>query len=349
MKRTGQEQGMVGLALAGALLTMSAGSGVAADGSSYPSAYEDYHEITARDGMLIGGEGRTGDAMQYRGKQVWSGPGTATVLVRERENTGIVMGNVRVDGHTYTVIMDRFNGDRPFQSGGIAKSVSLHGTTRRGAPILPRTFSYLAGWGRPCTVWKDAEVLYDGFSCHFMLTETLRDPESGKIEDFPPKEDIRELLRGQRYQGDYERNRDIRNRIRKSRGADRSGLQLHLIVHSPNKDLSKLPPYEMAMHFMWHEVEWRGGPQRSATDRPDGSSREDRELERDIKSELAWSPFVDADRVGVSVRNGVAYLFGTVEDREEMQAAIENAFEAGADRVDNRLMIERSEDADWMG
>jgi osmotically-inducible protein OsmY len=77
-----------------------------------------------------------------------------------------------------------------------------------------------------------------------------------------------------------------------------------------------------------------------------GIAKEDRELERDIKSELTWSPFVDADSVDVTVRDGVAYLFGTVEDRDEMQAAIDNAIEAGADRIENRLAIQ---DANQMG
>lgn len=67
------------------------------------------------------------------------------------------------------------------------------------------------------------------------------------------------------------------------------------------------------------------------------SSQSDRKLKEDIRSELNWSPFVDEDDIQVSVRNGVATLSGTVEDRSEMNDAIENAYEAGAKRVINQL------------
>ncbi len=467
--------------------------------SPFPSRYGNYFEVTASDGMLIGGEGRTGDSMRYRGENIWSGPGSATLLVREDRNTGVVMGTVRANGHTYTVLMNRFGGERPYQSGGIAKFVTLHGLTRQGAPILPKTYAYLAGWGSPCTVWKDDSLLYDKFDCHFMLTEGVRDPVTGEVPGFPDKRDVRELLRGQRWQGDYERNENTRRRIRDAADVSRMGLQLHVVAHSPERDTGHLPPYETAMHFLWMNVQWWSSPQisgeppagradediahivrrklpdddiqvrvdqgrvtltgtansavekhhayfaawvpgvtsvrneirvqgddtvgdrdlqqaikraygldprtthhRPKVDVTDGivaitgtvagaeakkaaeeiarqfdgvksvrnrlkvderiarnesrdadavvfdiepiapeTSRHDRELEEDIESELAWSPYVDADQVTVAVRNRTAYLFGTVDDEDEMDAAVDNAFEAGADRVVNGLTIER--------
>ena len=38
-----------------------------------------------------------------------------------------------------------------------------------------------------------------------------------------------------------------------------------------------------------------------------GLSQDDWKLKRDIDGELRWSPFVDADNVTVTVRDGVAY------------------------------------------
>ncbi len=412
----------------------------AGGGSPYPSRYGDYFEVTARDGMLVGGEGRTGDSMRYRGKNVWTGPGTATVLVRERNNTGIVTGHVRTNGHTYTVFMNQFRGDRPYQSGGIASFVNLHGLTKHGEAILPKTFAYVAGWGGPCRVWKDADILYDGFECHFMLTEEVRDPETGEVPDFPDRREVRQVLRGQRWQGDYEENQEIKERIRESGTADRTGLQLHLFAHSSKRNMANVPPYETVMHFVWNDVDWWSGPRRPAAGtegQPDrdikrairrelksnamidprdvevtvkdgrvtlsgrvdsrrakraaedvamqfegvsevknrlkvaetqgepqgldaivlfdaepvqpGIARADRKLQRAIESELSWSPYVDADRVDVTVRDGVAYLFGSVEDRDEMQAAIDNAFQAGAERVMNRLAIVQPDAVDREG
>ncbi len=71
-------------------------------------------------------------------------------------------------------------------------------------------------------------------------------------------------------------------------------------------------------------------------DRP-WASMNDRELRDEIQSELAWSPSVDADRINVNVRDGVAVLEGDVEDQSEMVAAVENAYEAGARRVINYM------------
>ena len=65
----------------------------------------------------------------------------------------------------------------------------------------------------------------------------------------------------------------------------------------------------------------------------------DRNLERAVREELSWSPYVDEDPIRVSVRQGVVTLQGSVEDRTEMAAAVENAYEAGARRVNNQLRI----------
>lgn len=67
--------------------------------------------------------------------------------------------------------------------------------------------------------------------------------------------------------------------------------------------------------------------------------RDDWEIRDDVESELWWSPFVDADEVEVSVEDGVATLTGTVDSWVERNAAAENAIEAGAIKVVNRLEV----------
>ena len=66
----------------------------------------------------------------------------------------------------------------------------------------------------------------------------------------------------------------------------------------------------------------------------------DLRLKLDVKRELAMSPFVDADFIGVTVRNGVVTLRGSVEDQSAASDAVENAREAGAKQVINKLTIE---------
>ena len=56
-------------------------------------------------------------------------------------------------------------------------------------------------------------------------------------------------------------------------------------------------------------------------------------IKEDIENELLWSIFVDGDNISVSVINGIATLDGIIEDRQELEAAIKNAFEGGAQGV----------------
>ncbi|ALA59166.1 BON domain-containing protein [Nitrospira moscoviensis] len=69
----------------------------------------------------------------------------------------------------------------------------------------------------------------------------------------------------------------------------------------------------------------------------------DRQLKQDVESQLAWSPFVDADRIDVSVKDGTVTLRGTVEDRSAVEDAIENAFDAGAVEVISKLKTQEDE------
>jgi osmotically-inducible protein OsmY len=68
--------------------------------------------------------------------------------------------------------------------------------------------------------------------------------------------------------------------------------------------------------------------------------KSDLSIKRDIEDQLWWSPFVDSDDITVSVNEGVATLFGTVEDWSELQSAKENAREGGATSVISELEIE---------
>ncbi len=56
--------------------------------------------------------------------------------------------------------------------------------------------------------------------------------------------------------------------------------------------------------------------------------------------EIALSPFVDGQWIRVTVRDGVVTLRGSVEDQKAADSAVENAREAGAKKVINKLNIE---------
>lgn len=65
----------------------------------------------------------------------------------------------------------------------------------------------------------------------------------------------------------------------------------------------------------------------------------DNQIRDNIEDELWWSPQVNEYQVEVSVESGVATLTGTVDSWQEKNAAVENAYEGGADAVVDRLQI----------
>lgn len=65
----------------------------------------------------------------------------------------------------------------------------------------------------------------------------------------------------------------------------------------------------------------------------------DWEIRQAIQDELRWSPFVDDNRIKVTVLDGVATLSGEVETWNEWNAATQNALEGGALRVENLLRV----------
>ncbi len=78
---------------------------------------------------------------------------------------------------------------------------------------------------------------------------------------------------------------------------------------------------------------------REVSDRP-WAELSDRELAREIERELSLSPFVNSAYITVHVREGVATLYGGVENTGEIADAVENAYEAGAKRVKSRLWVD---------
>jgi osmotically-inducible protein OsmY len=73
---------------------------------------------------------------------------------------------------------------------------------------------------------------------------------------------------------------------------------------------------------------------------PSGTQRGDAQIAKDIRRQLTWSPFVDAEEVTVDVQDGRAILTGAVDSLSERIQATNNAYAGGAVAVDNRLSVE---------
>lgn len=67
----------------------------------------------------------------------------------------------------------------------------------------------------------------------------------------------------------------------------------------------------------------------------------DRELEQAVSEELWWSPLVDRDEINVDADHGRVWLAGMVDSSTEREAALQNAWEGGARRVQNDLQLKR--------
>lgn len=65
----------------------------------------------------------------------------------------------------------------------------------------------------------------------------------------------------------------------------------------------------------------------------------DAQIKENIEDELWWSPFVKENEISVEVESAVATLTGEVDSYEEKSAAVENAYEGGADAVVDRLEV----------
>jgi osmotically-inducible protein OsmY len=85
-------------------------------------------------------------------------------------------------------------------------------------------------------------------------------------------------------------------------------------------------PMTSSVGFYPNMLEARGVPTAS-----------DRKIYDDLRTELFWSPFVDADQVTVEVDDGVVTLTGDVDSVREKRAAADNAYQAGAVIVRNEL------------
>ena len=75
-------------------------------------------------------------------------------------------------------------------------------------------------------------------------------------------------------------------------------------------------------------------------EKPERTDVADQAIRESIEDELFWSPFVDEDDIRVEVTDGVALLYGVVDDEFEINTAIANGLEGGARYVKNRLKVD---------
>lgn len=207
--------------------------------------------ISGSNGYLIGGDGTTGNSFRYDGSGIWKGPGDASIVVNEESNTGMVTGSIKAKGHTYKIVLEHFGAEKPFMDGGIARDLYLHGTTGNGPPVLPKIWTFLAGWGH-ANIFKDGKPLHKGAHAHFMLTHGTRDKTTHKVNYPGPKR-----LMMAKKSGDQARISAAVKEIKDAEQLiDTHTMQLHIVAHSDKKNPKHFPPFEWFLHFMWDDITW---------------------------------------------------------------------------------------------
>ncbi len=171
------------------------------------------------------------DHLDYAGKHLTPVQGTIEIDVNELANTGKVVAEFVEGVDRYRIMFDRFTAAQPFQDGGIATRVYEHGDSGHGDPLYPKTWLYLAGWGA-AAMFKNDQILYEGYSAHFMVMERSRDSKTHEVH-YPVK---RTLPGGE---------------------TDPAGMEIDLWVRSKEQNTKNFPPFETFVHLYWDEVTWR--------------------------------------------------------------------------------------------
>jgi hypothetical protein len=195
--------------------------------------YSGHFRLTGRNGTLVGsmGEKTPWDHMDYAGKHLVPIEGTIEIEVDEPANRGLVEAKFVEGTDQYRMVFTRFAGVAPYQDGGLATRVYEHGDSGNGDSLYPKTWLYLAGWGK-ADVFKNGQVLFQDHAAHFMVMERSRDPKTHAVH-YPMK---RTLPGGE---------------------TDPAGMEIDLWVRSAETNTQNFPPFETFIHLFWEEVTWK--------------------------------------------------------------------------------------------
>lgn len=198
----------------------------------YPYYTGQFH-LTGQKTSLVGSmrDEPPWDHLDYAGKRLQSVQGQIDISVNERENSGVVTVAFAEGEDRYRIVFNRFAGGAPYQDGGIATRVYEHGDSGNGDPLYPKTWLYLAGWGK-ADLFKNDQLLYKDYSAHFMVMERSRDSRTHEVH-YPAK---RSLPGGE---------------------TDPGGMEIDLWVRSKEANPKNFPPFETFVHLMWEEVTWK--------------------------------------------------------------------------------------------
>lgn len=195
--------------------------------------------LEGRETLIIGEYGHN---FAYDGQKVRSVDGEVVVNVNNKNDAGSVVATLRNVRHQFSknetldgdirIVMNKFVAKQEFHQGGIAENLWLHGDTGQGPPVMPKLFTFVAGWG-PTDIYVNGELVYEDLDGHFMYTEGARREEKITKDDgtfYSPK------------------------RKAETGFTDSSAREFHVVVHSKDPDENNFPPHTRWIHLNWQEV-----------------------------------------------------------------------------------------------
>ena len=134
--------------------------------------------------------------------------------------------------------MQHAMGLQPFMQGGVAELLYLHGDSGQGPPVMPKVWTYLAGWG-DLDIFVDDKLVYDDLMGHFMITEQARRDNKIVDEDGIPYNPERKAESG---------------------FTNPDKTEFHIVAHSMKSDENNFPPDADLIHLNFQKVIWASTP-----------------------------------------------------------------------------------------
>ena len=216
-------------------VSLAAAYGVVAWGQS---PVGDEVHVSGANAWIVGGYGHN---FVYDGNGYTPTRGFVTIDVNNKTNEGILVAEWDVKNWKYDasqpaatgtmkVIWTNFfaPGGVRFMNGGIAHNLFLHGDSGQEAPVLPKVFTYTAGWGL-ADVYLAGQKIYSDVVAHYMVTDGTRDPIDHSVHTADGKGFFNPMKPGDGFT--YPER-----------------VLTHVVVHTDERDTENFPPFTMFMH-----------------------------------------------------------------------------------------------------
>jgi hypothetical protein len=208
---------------------------------SFEGSHAPEWHLAADKPLLIGGYG---DNFSYDGSGVTPLLGSAEVILDAEKDTGT--GIVKIQGTINPEKDKSYSGDImlvfrvkksavPFQEGGVADFIYLHGNTKQDAPVMPKTRTYLGAWGE-VDVYVNGVQVYKNLMGHIMYTERTRDTKTRAIYN--------------KDKSDFFSHKDPTN----GSIAAPSEKEIHFVAHNMEKDPGNFPGHAAWIHLNFGDV-----------------------------------------------------------------------------------------------